>query len=353
MFEDDVGVIAAGEIAAGFLQFLGVAAGSIGFGEDAHDVAAIVEDRQLVGFGAVEGVHDLLDRHLRPEPILAVDEQRADGLLLVRLGPDRRHRRNAGVVADAVQRHHPARRPQGETAAEFLEAGRGGDGGNIGAHHPAGGQRAQPPDIMSAADGFAAQMQSPGGEGIAEGLADNDAGDDRGGEGRRRQAEIAGSLQDQERHGERSADDRHRQGPHADKRPGHGIDGESQADGVQADHHQPAHERAEVQRGEEQAAAKAGPQGHHRGEGLGADQEDERADGELLGEIDVQGPVAGRQGLGGIPGDSRKHHAAKRRTQPFWPRRQADELFGPAHHPHHQHAEQRADDTKAAKEEIV
>src|SRR5665213_1168832 len=44
----------ADQIPPGLFQFLGVAAGGVGFGKDAQDLAGLAQHRQLVAFGGVE-----------------------------------------------------------------------------------------------------------------------------------------------------------------------------------------------------------------------------------------------------------------------------------------------------------
>ena len=223
-------------------------------------------------------------------------------------------------------------------------------GAGVPAHQPADGQRADPADIVGAADALAAQVEAPGGEGVAEGLAHGQRGRDHRRQHDPGDRQAAGDLQRQERHGQRAADDRHGERAHADHRVGQRREAELRERRHQLGgqgREQLAGDGAEEQRGEEQAAPESGADRDRRGRGLGGEQSGERRDPVALafgGEMHVQGAVAAREHL------RRRQQGQGADAQPPEGRggrpRQPGGLDQPLHqgHPaHDQDAEGRAD----------
>ncbi len=196
-------------------------------------------------------------------------------------------------------------------------------------------------------------MQPPGGEGVAKGLARHERGEQRGGEGGRRDAEVAGGLQYQESHGEGPADDGHGQGAHAHQGRDRRIERQHadvqhpQAHGVGA-----AQQRAEEQRGEEQPAAEAEPQRHDRGGRLQHQQDQHHLQPRPHGQVLPQGAVAGRQGLGRVEGERDQDQAAERGPQQFGQGRLARHPLHQGRQPHHRDAERGRHQPEAGVESV-
>ena len=98
---------------------------------------------------------------------------------------------------------------------------------HVGSHEAASREVAYPADILGAANGFAAKMQAPGCEGIAERLPHDDRNDACDRQHHEAQWKVAGRLEGQETHRHWGADDRHGKRSHADQRADENIRRES------------------------------------------------------------------------------------------------------------------------------
>src|SRR5262245_41821863 len=91
-----------------------------------------------------------------------------------RLGELRRMRlrdqADAGVAL-VIERNHTGRRAEWKYEPETRHGGMDRYGADIGPHHAADSQFADPSNVGGAADPFAAQVEAPGCERIAEGFA--------------------------------------------------------------------------------------------------------------------------------------------------------------------------------------
>ena len=137
-----------------------------------------------------------------------------------------------------------------------------------GDHHLRHRQLAQPADVLPAANRLAPEVQAPGGERVAEGRAHRERRGDRGGEHAAGDAEVAGALEHEKGHGQRSADDRGAQRPHADQHAGDRVEPDRGKEEAESDRVELAEQRADEQRSEEQSAAKARRERGQAGEQL-------------------------------------------------------------------------------------
>ena len=213
------------------------------------------------GLESVEIARRLLGVHGGQEHVVALigeildEPRRSQGVEL--MGMHGRNLDEPRVTARFIGRDHGLRRAEREFLAEGLEAHVVAHDGHVAAHEAVDRERADPADILSAADRFAAQMEAPGGEGIAEGLARREGGREHAQHHHAGHAEIAGDLEREHDHRQRRADD-------GGGKPAHRRDGEER-NGLgrrgAAEHEQAAIKLAEhdseKQRGEEQAAAKS------------------------------------------------------------------------------------------------
>ncbi len=171
------------------------------------------------------------------------------------------------------------------------------DRAHVVAHHLADGQIAHPADIGGAADGFAAQMEAPSGERIAEHLAGDLRRNDHGDQHRRRQPQITGGLQRDEGHGHRAADHRGRKSAHADHRIDIRIEMTAGKSRAQRDREQVAAKRTDQQRGKEQAAAESAAERDDRSHDLEHEKQRHGPQRQLQHSGKVQRAVAGRHHL--------------------------------------------------------
>ena len=166
---------------------------------------------------------------------------------------------DAGVFLLLVERDHVGCRPGRKHHAKARDRRVRRHRAHVWPHHAPHREIAQPADIGGAADGFTAQMESPGREGIAEGFAGHLRRHDHRNQHRRRQPKIAGRFEGNESHRERAADHTDRERPHADD--GVNVRVKRQPGGQErrqcVGKNVPS-ERPHEQRGKEQPAAKAG-----------------------------------------------------------------------------------------------
>ena len=115
---------------------------------------------------------------------------------------------DAGVAVGVGRRRRRGRRcPRAKLRRKVSRVMSTGTRLQLAAHHAADGEVAHPADVDGAADGFAAEVEAPGGEAVAEGAADGDGGDDAGGEDGDGHGQGARALEGEEGHGEGAADD--------------------------------------------------------------------------------------------------------------------------------------------------
>ncbi len=212
----------------------------------------------------------------------------------MRLGDDH----DAGIAAILVDRHDLTGRAEGNRRAKRRDGRIDGDRCHRMPHHPADREISDPADVGGAANGLAPQVETPGGERVAECLARHLGRDDHGHQHRGRQPEVAGGLQRDEDHGERSADDRHRQRAHRDDRIGVAVEGVRRPQPSDGRGKQLPAQRAKQQGGKEQPAAKAAAQRDDRGDRLQHEDQRDLADRPVDDAGEQQGPMPRRHDLG-------------------------------------------------------
>src|SRR6185437_14207347 len=163
------------------------------------------------------------------------------------------------------------------------------------------------------ADAFAAQMQAPGGEGVAEQLAHEEGREGGGNEHGGADVDVAGGLEHEEAHGQRAADDAAGERGHADRR-GKGAVDMGDAAQIEDAGVDLAEQGAHQQGGKEQAAAEAGAERDRRGEKFEHEEQGDRQQRDLAGQLDFEGAVAGREDLRRYQREAAHDHAAQDRT---------------------------------------
>ena len=124
-------------------------------------------------------------------------------------------------------------------------------------HEAADRQIADPANILGAANRFAAQMQSPSREGIAERTPHNNRDDACDRQHHEAEREIAGRLQRQKTHCQRRADDRNGKRCHPDEGTDANIRRQRRIDIFNPEEIDPADHAAKEQGRKEKTAAKA------------------------------------------------------------------------------------------------
>ena len=166
----------------------------------------------------VERAHDRLHIGIGRQGPVLMDGERRDRLGRVQtVDIGSRGLDDPGVTVLIVDQHDAACRTERKGTAKLGDGPLGGRSAFDPAHHPPGGQASHPADITRTLDRLAAQVKSPGREGIAERLAHDRRRDQRRRDRRTRQRKVVRGLQHQHRHGHRPADHRHRKGGHADQ----------------------------------------------------------------------------------------------------------------------------------------
>ncbi len=220
-------------------------------------------------------------------------------------------------------------------------------------HHLGDRQIAQPADVLSASDRFAAQVKPPGGERVAERRAHRERRCDRGRERAARDGEIAGALEHEKRHRQRSADDRGAERPHADEHAGGGVEPEPGKERIDFDREKLAEQRPDEKRGEEQPAAEAGGERDHAREKLQRNEKGEFRRGQGPVEIEPERAVARAQHLRRIERHRAEHEAADDRPQDARGDGGAEPAFDEPRCAHRGHAERRRDEAEPDQGAVV
>ena len=208
-----------------------------------------------------------------------------------------RHKHHSRIVSGIVYRDHLRLRTRRKLGTEFGDRHRGIHRQHIRSHQPPHGEIAKPSDIGGAADRFAAQVQSPRGEGIAEQLARDLGRDDHRDQHDRAQPEVAGRFQRNERHRQRAADDGGRQRAHANDGVQVGVEVERRPDAIDCGREKTPADCAQKKRGEEQAAAEAGAERDHGCRRLQHEHHADKRQWHRDNAVEVQGAVSRRQNL--------------------------------------------------------
>src|SRR5581483_6777387 len=132
-----------------------------------------------------------------------------------------------------------------------------------------------------------------------------------------------------------------------------GVQREIGKDQIGRKREQPAAERAEEKRGEEQPAAEAGAQRDDGGERLEQKDQRERAERNLDQVREFQRTVAGGQDLRAEQREGTDHKPAEGGTQGLPDARLAEGPFAPGDAAHHEDAEDRGEDTQEARNREV
>ena len=276
------------------LQLFAIAPQGMGLGQKAQHVALlrIVQHWQHIGLRLLENIHGLADGHLRQEQgAIGQGERGHQRLRFLERRVEISGEHRPGVAAVLVKEERLTLATGRKQDPRRLDGHVMGQGARILAHQPRHGEIAQPADIRWTADGFAAQMEAPGGEGIAKAGAHDERGYGASHETGRRDVEIAGHLQRQNGHGDGRAKHAGREGGHASHRRRARRHGEGNPQGdafpIEASEH-----AADQQRGEEEAAAIARSQRHRRGAAFQQRQSHQQPQRQGMDQIGLQGAVA-------------------------------------------------------------
>ncbi len=336
------------------LAFLEIAAAGEFFGDDAHRLARGIDDGDIVGAGIVEQLEDGADIGVGRDKGVALDGEAGDrGRGIEVFDKGRGGGDNAGIATLGIGQHDPAGRAERHALAEAADREGADEDHRIEPHQAGGVESLLPADVTRAADRRAAHMQPPRREGITEAFARHRGSDQCRGDNNRRQREIMGRFQDQQRQCHRPTDDRHAERRHADQRGVGDVDMWRDARGVDDFGIKLADKAAHEQRGEEQPAAKAEAQRDHRCRQLEGKHRGEKGDRQVQHEIEVQCAMAGRQRLRRGPGDRNQQQAAERRAPAFADRQPPHHAFAGCHQPHDADADDSADEAEQGKDEII
>ncbi len=161
-------------------------------------------------------------------------------------------------------------------------------------------------------------MKAPGGEGIAEPVADGGGGHHHADHHADADGKIAGGLQHQQDHGDGGADNGGGHRSHADQRIGLLIRGDTRQNEMHQQRHGTAEQAAQKQRRAEQAATKAGADGNRRSEDFRRDQSQQEPQRIAFMQVMQNGAMTAAQDRGEKQGDATKDAAADQGPQPHW-----------------------------------
>ncbi|MNY14538.1 hypothetical protein D3C86_1477180 [compost metagenome] len=272
------------------------------FREQAHRPIfdLVVDDHQRLALRRIEGRRRLTGIHGRQQHVVLVVqigfEADLAGVAIHRVGIDFRDKDDASITPVIMGHDYPLRRTERELLPEGRKPHADIGLADIGAHHLADRQVADPADIVGAANALATQVKTPGGEGVTERGAYHERGGDDGGKHQSRDLEVTGQFQRQKRHGQRATDDGGGKGAHAD----HGInDGccRTITDIGGTKRENLAEQRSHEQRGEKQAAAEIRTDGNGAGRRLQQEQPGQPVYRQFCVDIEMQRAVAARQHL--------------------------------------------------------
>ena len=135
---------------------------------------------------------------------------------------------------------------------------------HVGSHEAANRQIPHPADVLRAANGFAAQMQTPSREGIAEGPPHDNGHDARDSQHHEAKRKTARRLQSEKTHRHRRADDRNGKRRHPDEGADENVRRQRRIKILNAEEKRPANHAAYEKGRKEKTAAKAGPERNRR-----------------------------------------------------------------------------------------
>ena len=198
---------------------------------------------------------------------------------------------------------------------------------------------------MGAADRFAAQMKTPGGEGITEGLAHDQRAQSGGRQRRRRDVKIARDLERQHGHADGGTQHAGAESRHARDRRQTGGEVEGRVERRRLRIETPE-QAADQQRGEEKSAAKARAERDRRGQSLQHNEPGQHAQRHRLHQVELERAMPGAEHLWRDEAEAADDQPAERRPQHNGGSTVAEDALRQGDALHQQDAAEGADHTK-------